>query len=47
MTDIYHFSEPQLLLFVLVLVRMSAFIVDVAGIRCRERSPRRSKFCFR
>lgn len=27
MTDIYKFSEPQLLLFVLVLVRMSAFIV--------------------
>lgn len=26
MTDVYHFSEPQLLLFVLVLVRMSAFI---------------------
>ena len=26
MTDIYRFSEPQLLLFVLVLVRMSAFV---------------------
>ena len=27
MTDIYRFSEPQLLVFVLVLVRVSAFIV--------------------
>lgn len=28
MTEIYRFSEPQLLLFVLVLVRLSAFVVS-------------------